>query len=389
MAVKRLFIVTGDHSGDQHAGKVVTALKAIDPNIHVAAVGGKSLQEAGAYLLSDQSQMGRVGFGAFTGAPYHFFLGRKILGFLKDFQPDGVLLIDYGGFNLWMAGMLRKQGYRVFYFIPPQVWASRKGRLKKIKATVNRVFCIFPFEQELYEAMGIPVTFVGHPLAGQLPPPANRKEFCEANGLPVDGKLVALLPGSRKSEIQFLLEPILASVPKIAQGVRDAGGEPVHFVMAKAGSLNQAWFDERWQKLRDVLKGIPVTMVEGQTHSLLSVADAAVVKSGTATLETALYQTPMVIVYKVQKLVYEIGRRLVYLPCLGLPNILTDVNNPPVPELLQDDFTAENIAHGIIPLLDSLSPETKRQRHAFEIIRQALGSHHATDKVASELYQLL
>jgi lipid-A-disaccharide synthase len=376
---KRLFIVTGDHSGDQHGARVVRALRQADPALEIAAVGGHNLEAAGAQLIEDQSKMGRVGFGAFTGAPYHYFLGRKILKFLSVFQPAAVLLIDYGGFNLWLAGELKKRNIPVYYFIPPQVWASRKGRLKKIQATVRRVFCIFPFEEALYQEHGIPVTFVGHPLVGQLPPPVDRAAFCAEHGLDPKKKIIALLPGSRRLEIEYLLKPIMQALPKIVAQAHTQ----VQFVMAQSGSLPPAWLAQQIAKATQGSK-IPVTQISGQTHALLSVADVGIIKSGTATLEAALYHLPMVIIYKVQPFVYEIGRRLCYLPCLGLPNILTDVKHPPVPELLQQDLTPEQLANEISYLLRSESSQSQRQRRAFAQIEALLGGKEDTRTQAAE-----
>ncbi len=386
MAIKRLFIITGDHSGDIHGANVVRALLRMNPDLHVAAVGGQALREAGAYLLNDQEGMGRVGLGAVTGAPYHIKLGQKILTFLKDFKPDGVLLIDYGGFNLWMAGRLKRRGHKVFYFIPPQVWASRRGRIQKIKATCHRVFCIFPFEEELYQGHGVPVTFVGHPLAGQLPPPASRAAFCATHGLDPERKILAVLPGSRKSELGFHMGPILEALPRLRASMPQ--GIP-QVAIAQAGSVSTELLQGYLKRYESVLQGIDLHCIQGDTHGLLSVADCALVKSGTATLEAALYQTPMVIVYKVQPLVFAVGKRLCYVPCLGLPNILTDMQNPPVPELLQTDMTPERIAEALLPLLDPASTESIRQRQAFQQIQQALGRANAPEKVASEILQAL
>lgn len=388
-AFNRLFIVSGDPSGDHHGASVVQALKARQPDIQIEAVGGTNLSALGVPLLADQSQMSRVGFGAFTGAPYHFFLAQKILKHLKTFQPDAVLLIDYGGFNLWLARHLKKQGYRIFYFIPPQVWASRKGRLKKIKATVEHVFCIFPFEEALYQKEGIPVTYVGHPLAGQLPPPATKSAFCNRHGLNPHEPVVAVFPGSRRSEIDFLLEPILCALP----GIQEATTEPVQFVVAKATAIPADWFQARWETLLNkhpALNGLSLTLVDGEeNHALMSIANAGIIKSGTSTLEAALYGMPMVIVYKVQRLVYEIGLKICYMPCLGLPNILTDVYNPPIPELLQQHLTPSRLAETLSKLLFPEREEYQRQMRAFESIRQQLGKAHTPEAVADKLLSLL
>lgn len=220
--LRRLFIITGDYSGDVHAASVVRALRQINPETQVAAVGGANLKALGVELVSDQSIMGRLGLSSLFSAPEHWLLGRKILKYLDTFRPDAVLLIDYGMFNLWMAGQLKKRGIKVFYFIPPQVWASRKGRIRRIKAHVDHVFCIFPFEETLYRSQGIPVTYVGHPLAGQLPPRVDRALFCREHGLDPARPIVGLLPGSRKGEVASLMSPMVQSVMAIREQRPDA-----------------------------------------------------------------------------------------------------------------------------------------------------------------------
>jgi len=384
---KRLFLLTGDYSGDMHAANVVKALRALQPDIKLAAVGGQHLQAEGVELISDQSKMGRVGFGSVLGAPYHYFLGRRILDFLAGFKPDAVLLIDYGVFNLYMAQQLKKRGIKVFYFIPPQVWATRRGRIKKIKKFVDHVFCIFPFEEKLYQSHGVPVTYVGHPLVGQLPPPVNRENFCRDNGLKTTVPIVGLFPGSRKMEIDYLLKSIIHSIPLIQREAPHA-----EFVLAKAGSLDNDFFQKR---LNEALQGIPhyqrpkVTVVENQNHALLSIADVTVLASGTVTLEAALYRTPMVIIYKLHPIVYQIAIRLVYLPCMGLPNILTDMKHPIVPELWQDEANPQAIANNVKPLFDATTPQWIRQKSGFDQIRRDMSVGDAPANVARALLALI
>lgn len=383
----RLFIITGDYSGDVHGAKVVEALLQLQPDIEIAGVGGNHLKAQGVHLLSDQSAMGRVGFGSVLGAPYHYFLGKRILSFLNDFKPNAVLLIDYGVFNLHMAAQLKKRGYKVFYFIPPQVWASRKGRIGKIKSHVDHVFCIFPFEEPMYQTHGVPVTYVGHPLVGELPPAVDRNAFCLQTGLNPEHPIVGLFPGSRKLEIDYLLKEIIGSLPLIREHHPNA-----QFVLAKAGSLDDAYFQKRFDA---ALHGLSpdlrstITVLENQNHAVLSVADAAIAKSGTVTLEAALYGTPMVILYKMNALVFGFGRRFMYLPCLGLPNILTDPQHPFVPELLQSDANPHAIAKTIVPLLDVTSPQYKQQMAGFEAIQAQFNVGNTPINVARQLLNLI
>jgi lipid-A-disaccharide synthase len=386
-ALKRLFIITGDYSGDVHGAKVVEALRRMDSQLEIAGVGGSHLKAQGVRLLSDQSGMGRVGFGSVLGAPYHYFLGKRILSFLADFRPDAVLLIDYGVFNLHMAAQLKQRGYPVFYFIPPQVWASRKGRIRGIQAHVDHVFCIFPFEEALYQTHGVPVTYVGHPLVGELPPPVDRATFCREHRLNPDHPLVGIFPGSRKLEIDYLLPEIIGSLPLILKQVPNA-----QFVLAQAGSLDDAYFQKRLEtalqhqsaELRPTL-----TVLANRNHAVLSVADAAIAKSGTVTLEAALYGTPMVILYKMNALVFGFGRRFMYLPCLGLPNILTDPKHPFVPELLQSDANPRAIAQAMIPLLNAASPQYQQQIAGFSRIQAQFNVGNTASNVAQGILSLL
>lgn len=387
MRANRLFLIAGDYSGDIHAAKVVRALRDEQPDIQLDAVGGNALKQLGVPLLSDQSQMGLVGFGAVLGAPYHYWLGERILRHLETFQPDAVLLIDYGGFNLYMAAKLKKRGYRVFYFIPPQVWATRKGRIRKIQAYVDHVFCIFPFEEALYQSHQVPVTYVGHPLIGELPPAPTRQAFCEQHGLKPDAPIVALMPGSRKLEIDYLLKSILGSVPLLLKHHPGA-----QFLLAQAGSLSDEYFQARlgaaWQATGE--PGVlPVQIIKNQNHALLGASDLMIAASGTVTLEGALYDTPMVLMYKLHPLVYQVAIRLMQLPCMGLPNILTDMENPIVPELWQDNANPRAIANAVLPLFDPASSQALKQRNGFEKIRRELNKGGAARNVAIGLLRLL
>ncbi len=388
MSGVRVFILTGDHSGDTHAGKVALALRALSPDIEIAGVGGERLQAAGATLLADQSKMNRIGFGALFSAPYHWLLKRKILAFLKTFKPNAVLLIDYGMFNLVVAKALKTLKIQVYYFIPPQVWASRRGRLKKIKASVDHVFCIFPFEAELYQSENIPVTYVGHPLIGELSPPADRYDFCTGNRLDPQKPIVGIFAGSRTVEIDYLLPPIVDSLARIARTVPG-----VQFVFARAASIPAEIFS---QKLKNQLHALPVEnsprdagysvhVVSDQNHALMSVADALIAKSGTTTLEAALYNTPMIIIYKGSPILYQVAKRVIYLPFIGLPNILSGEKTALVPELLQHEANGRQIAETLTPLLNETSEDRARQKVGFAGLFAKLDAGNTAENVALAL----
>jgi lipid-A-disaccharide synthase len=376
----KLFIVSGDYSGDLHGAAVATAWQA--QGGQVAGVGGPNMAEAGVSLIADQHRMGRIGpLDALMGIPYHYQLGRRILAHLAQHPADGVLLIDYGGFNLRLAQALKKAGHRVFYFIPPQLWASRAGRMRFLQQAVEHVFCIFPFEVDLYQRHGVPVTFVGHPLAGALPPPVSKAEFCQKYGLDATRPLVGFFPGSRRLEMEHLLRPMLASARAL-----QANGAQV--VFSKAPSLPDARYHALWAEAG----GLAAPIVELDSRGLLSAADAVVVASGTITLEAALYGTPTVLLYKGPALLYPIFRRICQLPCIGLPNILTDMAHPIVPELLQHAVTHESILWALKPLLDSQSVPYERAMAGFGQIQAELapvGGQTAATNVAQKLMTLI
>ena len=205
--MKKLFIITGEHSGDKHAADVVKELKLLNPELIVHGIGGENLKSVGVELFSDHSKMNSVGFSTKIILD-HINLGRRVVDYLKDFQPDTILMVDYGGFNLNISKVIRKEfpHIKICYFIPPQIWASRKWRINTVKKNIDKVFCIFPFEKDLYEKNGINYEFVGHPLVHQIPRNHDRHAFFEKYSLDENKKLVSIFPGSRVFEVKNLLK---------------------------------------------------------------------------------------------------------------------------------------------------------------------------------------
>lgn len=391
----RVFLLAGDYSGDIHAAAVVRALRAGRPSLQVSAVGGEHLEQEGVELVSNQSKMGKFGLGSLLAAPEHWFLGKKILKHVLDWKPDVILLIDYGMFNLYMAKqfkrsvILKEAGLQVFYFIPPQVWVSRRHRIKAIQAYIDHVFCIFPFEKPLYESYAIPVTYVGHPLARELPPADSRRDFCQRHQLNAERPVLGVFPGSRVSEINFLLDDMIATASLLQQEKPD-----IQIVLAKAGSIDGQFLNDKllaaFQRHQIDHQQFNLVVVEQQNHALLSVADVALLASGTVSLEAALYGTPMVIAYRLQPWVYAIAMRITYLKRAGLPNILTDIENPPVTEVLQNDLNPQNLFHALKPLFDSSSPAYQKQVKAFEEIKTLLSADRsAAEQVAEHICNVL
>ena len=237
--MKKLFIITGEYSGDIHASHVVEALKSTNPDIEIEGVGGDNLRNAGVKLFSDQKKMGAVGLSPKIIID-HITLGKRLVDYLiNDYKPDLVLLIDYGAFNLSVSKFLKRAGIKVFYYIPPQVWASRKWRINTIKRNIDEVLCIFPFEKDLYEGYGIKTHYCGHPLVSQLPPKADRDKFFEKHGFDKNKKLVSIFPGSREFELKYLMSVFIKTAENLQKKHPD-----LQFCLSHAPNLSDRVYDK-------------------------------------------------------------------------------------------------------------------------------------------------
>lgn len=335
--MKKIFIITGEYSGDIHASHVVKALKQINPDVEIEGVGGENLRNAGVKLFSDQKKMGAVGL-SLKIITDHFLLGKRIVDYLtKEYKPDLVLLIDYGVFNLNISKFLKRAGIKTLYYIPPQVWASRKWRINTIKKNIDEVLCIFPFEKTMYESYGIKTHYCGHPLVSQLPEKADRDKFFEKHGLDKNKKLVAIFPGSREFELKFLMKVFV----KTAQNLQKQHPD-LQFCISHAPNLSDSVYDKYLQKT-----DFPV--IKGENQALLSVSDALILASGTVALEACLYQTPMIIAYRGPWLFYLIYLVVRCIKRVSLPNIIADKSI--VPEIIQGDVNVSKISYEIEKLL--------------------------------------
>ncbi len=335
--MKKLFIITGEYSGDIHASHVVKALKTLNSDIEIEGVGGENLRNAGVKLFSDQKKMGAVGLTPKIILD-HFTLGKRIVDYLvKEFKPDAVLLIDYGVFNLNISKFLKKAGIKVFYYIPPQVWASRKWRINTIKKNIDEVLCIFPFEKEMYESYGIKTHYCGHPLVSQLPEKADKDDFFEKHGLDKNKKLVSIFPGSRVFELKNLMSVFIKTAEELNKKHPD-----LQFCISHAPNLADDVYDK-------YLKKTNFKVIKGENQALLSVSDALILASGTVALEAALYQTPMIIAYRGPYLFYLIYLIVRCIKRVSLPNIIADKSI--VPEILQSKVSVSNISYQIEKLL--------------------------------------
>jgi len=335
--MKKIFIITGEHSGDIHASNVVKELRAIYPDVIIEGTGGENLKSQGVKLFSDHKKMSAMGF-SLKIILNHLTLGKRVVDYLKnDFKPDLVLLIDYGAFNLNVAKFLKREKFQIFYYIPPQVWASRKWRIDVIKKYVDKVLCIFPFEKTMYEEYGINNHYCGHPLLSQLPEKANRDEFFERHGLDKNKKLVSIFPGSRVYELKTLMKTFVEAATQLKMAHPD-----VQFLISHAPNLPDNVFNKYLDKSE-------FTVIKGENHAMLSISDALILASGTVALEATLYQTPMIIAYRGPWFLYLVYLCVRCIDKVSLPNIIA--GKFIVPELIQAKLSPKSVAQNTEKIL--------------------------------------
>lgn len=335
------------------------------------------MREAGANLLFDIDKLAVVGALEVVAQAGAILLAyRHMRKLLIDTRPDLLILIDYPDFNLGLAGVAKRHNIKVLYYISPQVWAWRAGRVKKIARRVNKMAVILPFEVPIYKKVGLDVEFVGHPLLGVVKAELSKEQAHERYGLDQGRPIIGLLPGSRRNEIKFLLETILDAGRLIRKQLPN-----VQFIMPVAPSLD---YQEIEAEVGRSL--LPIKVVAGETYEVMNVADLLITASGTATLEAALLETPMVVVYKLSWFSYLVGRLLVNTDYMSLANIMA--GKELVPELLQQQATPEKIASCALKLLNDpeLMANTKKELAA---IRTRLGEPGASAKTARMAMELL
>lgn len=366
---KRYLIIAGEASGDLHGSALVKALKVIDPSVELFGIGGDKMEKEGVKLLFHIKQMAFLGFGEVVKhLPYIIKVQKRLLLEARKKKVDAVVLIDYPGFNLNIAKKFKKMGLRVVYYIAPQVWAWGQNRVKKLKERTDIVLSVFPFEEKFFLSKGLNVEFVGNPLAERI---FNYSfipeiEFREKWGLNPNKPILAVLPGSRNHEVELLLKPALEGGRKL---VKDFGFQ---IVVGCADTIDDSL-------LREIDNGIDYTVIKGYQFEIKKYATLGIVKSGTSTMEAALLDMPSVLIYKTSNLTYQIGKRLIKIGNLGMVNIIAEETI--VPELIQDEVTAENIYNKASELL--LSPELlKKQTDGFDRIKANLGKHKASETAA-------
>jgi lipid-A-disaccharide synthase len=378
----QFLLSSGEASGDTYGAQLIEALKSIVPQARFFGMGGDKMHAAGCELLVHAKEVAVVGL---VEVVKHLPDIRKKFRVLVDEaakrKPDAAVLIDFPDFNLRLARELHRLGIPVFYFVSPQIWAWRTGRVKQIRKYVRKMIVIFPFEQEFYRCHGVDVTYVGHPLAHAPASTVSRQEFAAQNGLNVERSWIALLPGSRKKEVMLNLPEMLAAARLLKD---DAKSEGFEFVIPVASTL-----DENWLRQQLPGAGVEVHLVH-DARAALKHSRAAIVASGTATVEAALAAVPFVVVYRLAPLTWLLGRRLVSLDTFAMPNLIADRRI--VRELIQKDFTGGNVARE----LDIVIPEgAARQRMLSDLaeVREKLlaGGHSEAPaaRAAREILTLL
>ncbi len=363
----KYYIIAGEASGDLHGSNLIKALKIKDPNADIRCWGGDLMQQAGGTLVKHYKKLAFMGFLQVITSIRTIF---KNIAFCKEdianFNPDVVVFIDYSGFNLRIAKWAKENNFNTNYYISPQIWASREGRISKIKRDINAMYVILPFEKEFYEKKhNFPVHFVGHPLIDAInnKPTISAIDFKTAHNLDVEKPIIALLPGSRKQEVENMLT-IMLSVTKSFPNYQ--------FVIAGAPSLDLDFY-------KPFLKNAQIKLVSNKTYDLLNSSYAALVTSGTATLETALLKIPQVVCYKASWLSYQIAKRIITLDYISLVNLI--MKKEVVKELIQNDLNTKNLTYELSKILENENRE-KLLEHYYELEKK-LGGKGASEKTAT------
>jgi lipid-A-disaccharide synthase len=369
-----VFVSCGEPSGDLYAGALAAQLRALEPGVRVTGFGGERLASAGATLVGDYHGLAVTGLvEALRVLPKSLAMYRRLVRAARETRPDVFVAIDFPDFNFRLASAMRRLGVPIVYYIPPQVWAWRSGRLKTLKALADRILVIFPFEPEIYRAAGTPATFVGHPLVELARASEPRDSFLSRIGLDPRRPVVALLPGSRANELRQILPTMVAALPQIATRVPS-----VQFLLARAPGLSDGLFAPL------AASPAPVAVVDGRSDGVLSSAQAVITASGTATVQAAIHECPMVVVYRVAPLSYALGRRFVHVDTFGMVNLVA--GSRVAPELIQEGFTPDVVAAETIRLL---TDETARDRMVASLrdVKARLGGDGASRRAAEAVLE--
>lgn len=373
----KIMFSAGEASGDLHGANLARALLRLDPSLQLIGMGGEQMAEAGVKILYDIKNLGFIGVGEILKKiPFFFRLRTFLLQQMAEEKPDVLVCIDYPGFNMRLIQKAKAAGIPVIYYILPTIWAWDKSRGKTIAAYTDLAISLFPFEAELYRKLGTNVICAGHPLVDTVHPSLSREEALAYFGLSPAKETILLMPGSRLQEVRGLLPDMLAAAKKIKEQV-----PAVQFILPRASTIDA-------QLLKQIIapSGVPVVIGTDHVYDMMNLSTAAIVASGTATLETALMGVPTLLVYRVSRLTYWLSKVLVHIKSIGLPNII--MGRRVIPELWEDEVTADNIAAAVLPWLTE--PAKRQQMHEnLAAVRRTLGQPGAMTRTAQAILNFI
>jgi len=374
---KKILIIAGEASGDLHGSHLVKEMLSLDPSLHVYGVGGEKMKNAGVELIADSKEMAVVGITeVLLKLKSIYRIYRKLKNSLTTKSPSLVILIDYPDFNLRFAREAKKKNIPIVYYISPQVWAWRKGRIKKIGRLVEKMIVIFPFEKKIYEKAKIDVDFVGHPLLDSIQSQFSREEAFRKFSLTFGVTTIGLLPGSRMNEVKRHLPPMIEAISLISKQIH-----PVQFIIPVAPGLD----GEEVQSLVGS-KHKNVRVVENTIYDVMRISDVVIVASGTATVEAAIMGAPMIVVYRVSPLTYLLGKMLIKVKNIGMVNIIAE--KTVVPELIQKDVTPEKITSAVIQILGNPLKQEEIKKE-LSSLKEKIGNPGASFRAAQIIISLL
>lgn len=373
----KLMIIAGEASGDLQAANLIKSLKLINPHIEIFGMGGKKMQAEGAEIIYDITGLAVVGFFEVLK---HLATFKKIFknlaGLLEKRKPDAVILVDYPGFNLRFAKAAKEKNIQVIYYISPQIWAWGENRIHEIKKCVDKMVVIFGFEETLYKEAGVKVSFVGHPFLDIVKPGWKKEETIKTCHLKHDSVKIALMPGSRKKEIEKHLPGILKACEIIQKKIPNS-----EFIISKVKELDQRIYNKIAARSK-----IKPHSLENRPYEAMDIADIVIVSSGSATLEVAIMEKPMVIVYKTSFLTWLLAKNLIKIPDIGLVNIVAGQRI--VPELIQFKVTPKNIAEESLGILTS-HKKIHEIKENLRKVKSKLGEQGASSRAAHAITKFL
>jgi lipid-A-disaccharide synthase len=372
----RVFLSCGEASGDLYAAALAEELRLREPGIEIVGFGGPRLAAAGARLYEDYRHYSVTGLAEVVKQlPRTWRLYRQLVAAARAERPDVFVPIDFPDFNFRVASSMHGLGVPVVYYVAPQLWAWREGRLESMRRFASLVLPIFPFEPEIYERAGIPVEYVGHPLVDLIPPSPPREVVLRGVGLDPERPVLAVLPGSRHNEVHKLLPDLVTAMPLLAEGVNG-----LQVLIARAPNLEDALFAPLDAVRRE--GRVPIAVLDGRADDVLSASDVVLTASGTATVQAALHEKPMVIVYRVSELSYFLGRRFVKVDTFGMANLIA--GRKVATELIQDFFSPERAASEVARLFhDPLAAEVMREE--WREVKRRLGAGGASGRAAEAI----